>query len=103
LHFRSKAKTIDLRGTKFSLPKPGRANKYEGDILLREDQLLMGAWRQKVIKGSKAVSSMFGSDISDTVHQMITSMDGTEKQKINQGPDWQNKTYEKVINEDFFF
>jgi RNA-binding protein NOB1 len=67
LHFRSKAKPINLRGTKFSLPKPGRANKYEGDILLREDQLMMGAWRQKVIKGSKAVSSMFGSDISDTV------------------------------------
>lgn len=67
LHFRSKAKPINLRGTKFSLPKPGRASKYEGDILLREDQLLMGAWRQKVIKGSKAVSSMFGSDISDTV------------------------------------
>jgi hypothetical protein len=63
----------------------------------------MGAWRQKVIKGSKAVSSMFGSDISDTVHQMITSMDGTEKQKINQGPDWQNKTFEKVMNEDFSF
>lgn len=66
LHYR-KAKPTNLRGTKFSLPRPGRANKYEGDILLREDQLLVGAWHQKVIKGSKAVSSMFGSDISDTV------------------------------------
>ncbi len=34
-------------------------------------------------------------------YQMITSMDGTEEQKINRGPDWQNKTFEEVINEDF--
>lgn len=67
LHLSKRNKVKSTRGTKFSLPKPGRANKYGGDVLLREDQLLMGAWHQKVIKGSKTVSSMFGSDISDTV------------------------------------
>ena len=36
-------------------------------------------------------------------YQMVTSEDGTEEQKINQGPDWQNKTFEEVINEDFSF
>jgi hypothetical protein len=54
--------TEKLEG-KFSLPKPGRANKYGGDVLLREDELLIGAGHQKVIKGSKTVSFMFGSDI----------------------------------------
>jgi len=42
-----------------------------GNAMLPEDQLLMGAWHQKVNKGSKAVSSMFGSDISDSVGQFF--------------------------------
>jgi RNA-binding protein NOB1 len=60
---RNKAK--NTRGTVFSLPKPGKGNRFEGDLLLREDQLMMGAWNQKVRKGGKKVQSMFGSDISD--------------------------------------
>ncbi|KAL7479652.1 hypothetical protein ACHAW6_005372 [Cyclotella cf. meneghiniana] len=56
----------NTRGTKFSLPKAGKGNKYEGDLLLAEDQLLYGAWAQKVRKGkSKALGeSMFGSDLA---------------------------------------
>jgi hypothetical protein len=34
-------------------------------------------------------------------YQMVTSEDGTEEQKINRGTDWQNKTFEEVVNEDF--
>ncbi|KAL3784798.1 hypothetical protein HJC23_013838 [Cyclotella cryptica] len=56
----------NTRGTKFSLPKAGKGNKYEGDLLLAEDQLLYGAWAQKVRKGkSKSLGeSMFGSDLA---------------------------------------
>ena len=71
LHFSKKYKN-DLRGTKFSLPKAGSGNRFEGDLLLREDQMLMGAWQQKVKKlsGGKsrtAASSMFGSDLATNV------------------------------------
>jgi RNA-binding protein NOB1 len=71
LHLSKKYKT-SLRGTKFSLPKPGTGNRFQGDLLLREDQLLMGAWNQKAKQrsGGKARSSaqsMFGSDIASTV------------------------------------
>jgi len=56
----------NTRGTKFSLPKAGKGNKYEGDILLAEDQLLYGAWNQKVRKGKSKSSgqSIFGSDLA---------------------------------------
>jgi len=56
----------NTRGTKFSLPKAGKGNKYEGDILLAEDQLLYGAWNQKVRKGKNKSSgqSIFGSDLA---------------------------------------
>ena len=69
LHFsRRRAKRGNkLRGTKFSLPKPGQGNRYQGDLLLREDQLLMGAWNQKVKKGKKHMESIFGSDITSHV------------------------------------
>jgi RNA-binding protein NOB1 len=62
----------NLRGTKFSLPKPGSGNRFQGDLLLREDQLLAGAWNQKlkILSGGKArtsASSMFGSDIASNM------------------------------------
>jgi len=66
LHLSSKRRN-DTRGTKFSLPKPGKQNRFAGDLLLREDQMLMGAWNMKVKKGAKKVESMFGDDIVDNV------------------------------------
>jgi RNA-binding protein NOB1 len=62
----------NLRGSKFSLPKPGSGNKYEGDLLLREDQLLTGAWNIKVkkissVKAKAAAESIFGNDIATNV------------------------------------
>lgn len=71
LHMSKKHKT-STRGTKFSLPKPGGGNRFQGDLLLREDQLMMGAWNQKakIRSGGKAKSSaqsMFGQDIAENV------------------------------------
>jgi len=75
LHFskRKQGRHHSIRGTKFSLPKPGSGNKYKGDLLLREDQLLSGAWNQKVkinsgrkYQTSKS-QSMFGRDIAASV------------------------------------
>jgi RNA-binding protein NOB1 len=68
----SKKYQHNLRGTKFSLPKPGSGNRFQGDLLLREDQLLTGAWNQKVKmrsggKSKKAAQSMFGRDLATTV------------------------------------
>lgn len=34
-------------------------------------------------------------------YQMVTSEDGTEEQKMNRGTNWQNKSFEEVVNEDF--
>jgi RNA-binding protein NOB1 len=71
LHLSKKYKH-NLRGTKFSLPKPGSGCRFQGDLLLREDQLLMGAWSQKVKmrsggKARDAAQSMFGRDIATNV------------------------------------
>lgn len=62
----------NLRGTKYSLPKPGAGNKFQGDLLLREDQLMTGAWSQKVKmrsggKARNAAQSIFGADIASNV------------------------------------
>lgn len=78
----SKKYQYNLRGTKFSLPKPGTGNRFQGDLLLREDQLLMGAWNQKLkmISGGKArdaAQSIFGRDIATNVgcHANSVNMD----------------------------
>ena len=78
LHLSKKYKH-NLRGTKFSLPKPGTGNRFQGDLLLREDQLLTGAWNQKVKmrsggKSRKAAQSMFGRDIASNVGCNATAM-----------------------------
>ncbi|CAJ1934562.1 unnamed protein product [Cylindrotheca closterium] len=62
----------NLRGTKFSLPKPGSGNRFQGDLLLREDQLLTGAWNQKMRmrtggKSKTHAQSIFGKDIASNV------------------------------------
>jgi hypothetical protein len=75
LHFskRRQGKHHSTRGTKFSLPKPGTANRFQGDLLLREDQLLMGAWNQKVkIQSGNSYQrshseSIFGKDLASSV------------------------------------
>lgn len=80
LHLSKKRRKNNLRGTKFSLPKPGKGNRFEGDLLLREDQLMMGAWALKVKKGNKEVQSMFGSDIATGV-----GLDMTKRSDIKVG------------------
>jgi RNA-binding protein NOB1 len=71
LHLSKKYKN-NRRGTKFSLPKPGSNNRFQGDLLLREDQLMIGAWNEKVKKasggrGQGAAQSIFGSDLATHV------------------------------------
>jgi len=71
LHLSKKYKH-NLRGTKFSLPKPGTGNRFQGDLLLREDQLLTGAWNQKakMMSGGKAraaAQSIFGNDLASSM------------------------------------
>jgi RNA-binding protein NOB1 len=68
----SKRYKHNLRGTKFSLPKPGTGDRFKGDLLLREDQLLMGAWNQKVKmasggKSRSSAQSMFGKDLASNM------------------------------------
>lgn len=73
-------KHTSARGSKFSLPKPGTGNRFQGDLLLREDQLLMrGAWNQKVRKNGGGQSrahteSIFGKDIATNVGCGVTSL-----------------------------
>jgi RNA-binding protein NOB1 len=81
LHFSKKKqnKHTSARGTKFSLPKAGSGNRFQGDLLLREDQLLTGAWNQKVKKNSGGQSrahaqSIFGKDIASNVGCQATAM-----------------------------
>jgi len=77
LHFskRKQGRHHSIRGTKFSLPKSGvgKHNRFKGDLLLREDQLLTGVWNQKVkinsghkYQTSKS-QSIFGRDIASSV------------------------------------
>lgn len=78
LHLSKKHKH-NLRGTKFSLPKPGTGNRFQGDLLLREDQLLMGAWSLKARmrsggKAKEAAESIFGNDIASNVGCQVQSM-----------------------------
>lgn len=54
----------NTRGMIYSLPKPGQQSRFEGEVLLREDQLKSGIWRQKVVKIQKDVRSAFGEDIT---------------------------------------
>ena len=56
-----------------------QGNKYEGDLLLAEDQLMFGAWGQKVRKGKSKTSgqSIFGSDLASDLgcHTDLTKRD----------------------------
>jgi RNA-binding protein NOB1 len=82
LHLSKKYKH-NLRGTKFSLPKPGSGNRFQGDLLLAEDQLMTGAWNQKVKmrsggKAKAAAQSMFGRDIASNVGCNTRSITGDD-------------------------
>lgn len=57
----------NTRGQKYSLPAPGKQGRFSGELLLREDQLLTGIWRQKTVKIRKDVRSAFGEDITSDV------------------------------------
>jgi len=75
LHLKKNFKT-KTRGTQFALPKAGTQNRFMGDLLLSEDQLMYGAWNQRVkmTRSTKEKESIFGSDIAATVgcHQDLT-------------------------------
>eukprot|EP00752_Nemacystus_decipiens_P001421 g1401.t1 len=67
VHLRKNHK-VNLRGSKFSIPAPNPSKgRFEGDLLLREDQLLSGIWAQKTRRKEKDVSSMFGENITGNV------------------------------------
>lgn len=66
LHLKANYRVSKL-GTKYSIPKPGSRGRYEGELLLREDQLLSGIWRQKSVKIKKEVASHFGADVTSDV------------------------------------
>ncbi|CEG47875.1 rna-binding protein nob1 [Plasmopara halstedii] len=51
-----------LSGTKYSLPKPKGGRN--GDLLLREDQLLMGIWGQRQRQHKKIMHSAFGEHVA---------------------------------------
>jgi rRNA maturation endonuclease Nob1 len=61
----------NTRGLIHSLPKAGKQKKYDGELLLREDQLMSGIWRQKVVKIRKDVRSAFGEDVTADVGMHI--------------------------------
>ena len=66
LHFKANYQP-NTRGMVHSLPKAGTQGRYDGELLLREDQLLTGIWRQKVAKIKHDVKSAFGEDITGDV------------------------------------
>uniref|UniRef100_K3X822 C3H1-type domain-containing protein n=1 Tax=Globisporangium ultimum (strain ATCC 200006 / CBS 805.95 / DAOM BR144) TaxID=431595 RepID=K3X822_GLOUD len=53
---------VKLTGTKYSLPKPKGGRN--GDLLLREDQLMMGIWGQRQRQHKKVMNSAFGENVA---------------------------------------
>ena len=58
---------VNTRGKLYSLPKPGQQGRFHGELLLREDQLISGIWRQKCVKIKKEVTSAFGERVASDV------------------------------------
>ncbi|RHY13491.1 hypothetical protein DYB32_010924, partial [Aphanomyces invadans] len=52
----------NLRGSKFSLPMP--TGGRQGDLLLREDQLMHGIWAQRQKTSAKVLKSAFGEHVA---------------------------------------
>lgn len=80
----------ELRGTIYSIPKPGQQGRFEGELLLREDQLLQGIWRQKVVKIRKDIRSAFGDELTSDVGLHIN-----KSQNIKVGLGKQNPNAQK--------
>lgn len=57
----------NTRGKIYSLPKPGKQGRYDGELLLREDQLLTGVWLQKKMAVQRNLKSAFGEDVTGDV------------------------------------
>ncbi|KAG9403674.1 Nin1 binding protein [Aphanomyces cochlioides] len=53
---------MKLRGSKFSLPMP--TGGRNGDLLLREDQLMHGIWAQRQKSSAKVLKSAFGEHVA---------------------------------------
>jgi rRNA maturation endonuclease Nob1 len=56
--------TLSQKGTKYSLPAPGAQPRFQGELLLREDQLLGGIWKQRTLRVKKEVASAFGEEVA---------------------------------------
>jgi len=56
-----------MQGTQYSIPKPGsqRKGRFGGEVVLREDQMLMGIWAQKTAPKAKEKTSMFGAEVNE--------------------------------------
>lgn len=55
---------LSQKGTKYSLPAPGLQPRFQGELLLREDQLLSGIWKQRALRVKKEVASAFGEEVA---------------------------------------
>lgn len=59
------------QGLKYGLPKPAKpktgVDRFQGDLLLREDQLLSGIWKQKLARHQSKATTVFGPDVADTL------------------------------------
>ncbi|KAF0690509.1 Aste57867_18099 [Aphanomyces stellatus] len=55
-------RSAKVRGTKFSLPMP--TGGRNGDMLLREDQLMHGIWAQRQKSSAKVLKSAFGEHVA---------------------------------------
>jgi len=66
LHLKSDYK-YKQQGTQYALPKPGaqRKGRFQGAMVLREDQLMMGIWAQKTAPKAKEKTSMFGAEVNE--------------------------------------
>ena len=82
LHFRKKtgaSRGPNLMGSKYSIPVERNGitatgkKRFEGQTILREDQMMMGVWSQKLRKQPKAAESMFGEDILSDVGLSLKS------------------------------
>lgn len=56
--------TLSQKGTKYPLPAPGNQPRFQGELLMREDQLMTGIWKQRALRVKKEVASAFGEEVA---------------------------------------